>query len=73
MQLPFDLEDTERSPRKILIYALTEVEFFSPSVNRRVDVSKIPLICGNLTIGLHVPLPSKQVELLLGKRGINDS
>ena len=73
MQLPFNLEDTERSPCKTLIYALTKVGFFSPSMNRRIDISKIPLICGNLTIGLHVPLPGKQVELLLGKRGINDS
>ena len=72
MQLPLNLEDTECSPSKILIYALIEVGFFSPSVNRRIDVSKIPLICGNLTIGLHVPLPSKQVELLLCKRGIDD-
>jgi len=73
MELPFNLEDAERSPCRALVYALSEVRSFSPSVNRRIDVSKIPLICGNLTIGLHVPLPSEQVELLLGKRGINDS
>jgi len=73
MELPFNLEDTERSPYKTLIRALADAGFSSPSVNRRIDVSKIPLICGNLTIGLHVPLPSKQVELLLGKRGIDNS
>lgn len=73
VQLPFDFKDTERSPRETLVRTLAEVEFFSPSVNRRIDVSEIPLIGGNLTIGLHVPLASKQVKLLLGKSGINDS
>lgn len=50
----------------------TEIEFLLPSVNRRVDVSKIPLICGNLTIRLHIPLPGEHVKLLLGKRRIDD-
>ena len=72
VQLPFDFENTERSPGKYLTHTLTKVEPFSPSVNRGVDVSEVPFICGNLSIGFHVPLPGKQIKLLLGKRGVND-
>ena len=52
--------------------ALTEMELFLPSVDGGVDVSKIPLVCGDLTIRFHIPLPSKHVKLLLGKRRINN-
>lgn len=72
VQLPFDFEDTERSPRKALMHTLNKVGIFSPSVNRGIDISKIPFICGNLTVGFHVPLPSKQIKLLLSKSGIDD-
>ena len=43
----------------------------SPSVDRGVDISKIPLICGNLTIRFHIQLPSEHFKLLLSKRRIN--
>ena len=52
--------------------ALSGMEFSSPGVHRGVDVSKIPLIRGDLAVRLHVPLPSEEVELLLGKRGVDD-
>lgn len=51
---------------------LAEMECFSPSVNRGVNVSEIPLVCGNLTIRLHIPLPGEHVKLLLGERRINN-
>lgn len=51
---------------------LAEIESFSPSVDGGVDVSKIPLICGNLTVWFHIPFPGEHVKLLLGKRGVND-
>jgi hypothetical protein len=38
-----------------------------PSVHRRVDVAKIPLICWNLPIRFHVPLSCENVELFLCK------
>ena len=52
--------------------AFTELGLFPPSMDRGIDVSKIPLICRNLTIWLHIPLPSEHVKLLLSKRGIDD-
>lgn len=72
MQFPFDFEDTERSPRKVSMHDLTKMESSLPSVYRRVDISEIPLICRDLTVGLHIPLSSEQVELLLGEHGVND-
>lgn len=42
-------------------------------MNRGVDIAKVPFIGGNLAIRLHVPFPSEQVELLLGKRRVHDS
>jgi len=54
------------------MHKLNGVEFFSPSVYRGIDVSEVPLIRGNLTVRLHVPLPSKQIELLLSERGVNN-
>lgn len=71
VQLPFDFENTERSPGKSLTHTLTKVGSFSPSVNRGIDVSEVPFVRGNLTIGFHVPLPGKQIKLFLGKRGVN--
>lgn len=71
MQLSFNLEDTERSPRKGSTHTLARMEFFAPSVYGGIDVSKIPLICRDLPVGLHVPLPSKQVKLFFGERGVN--
>ena len=41
-------------------------------MNRRVDVTEVPLICRNLTIWLHVPFASQEVQLLLGKSRIYD-
>ena len=54
------------------MHDLTKMESSLPSVYRRVDISEIPLICRDLTVGLHIPLSSEQVELLLGEHGVND-
>ena len=39
--------------------------------NRRIDVVKIPLIGGNLPVGVHVPLAQHQEDLLLGELRID--
>ena len=36
----------------------------------RIDVTKIPFVCRNLPIRLHVPFPDKEHKLLLGEFGI---
>lgn len=38
---------------------------------RRVDITEVPFVRGDLTIRLHVPLARQQVQLLLRKRGVN--
>ncbi len=42
-----------------------------PGVDRRVDVSQGPLVGGELAAGVHVPLPSHELEVLLGEVGID--
>ena len=37
----------------------------SPSVDGGVNVTEVPFICRDLTVGLHVPFSSEEVELLL--------
>lgn len=54
-QLSLDLEHSERRPR----------------VDGRVDVAKVPLVRGQGTVGLHVPLSGHEVELLLRKRRVD--
>ena len=34
-----------------------------PSLDGRVDVAKIPLVGGQLAVGVHVPLSTQQQEL----------
>jgi len=46
---------------------------FIPCMNRWVDVAEIPLIRRNLAIRFHIPFPSKQIQLFLRKRRVNDS
>ena len=43
-----------------------------PGMHRRIDVAKGPFIGRNLTIGMHVPFAQEQVELALGKVGIDE-
>jgi len=40
-------------------------------VNGRVDVAEVPLVGGKRSIGLHVPLSSEEIELLLSEGGID--
>lgn len=42
-----------------------------PSMDGGVDVTKVPLVGGDLTVGMHVPLTGEQIKLLLGKFGVN--
>src|SRR4030095_15589036 len=35
--------------------------------NRRIDVIKVPLVSGNLSVGVHVPLSQHQDYLVLGE------
>ena len=53
--LALNLEDGPRSQRQ----------------NRRIDVVKIPLVGGNLSVGVHVPLAQHQEDLLLGELRID--
>lgn len=55
VHLSLDLEDSESSP----------------GVNRRVDISKVPFVSGEGTVGFHVPFSSHDVELFLGVSGID--
>ena len=41
-----------------------------PGVHGRVDVGEIPLVGGDLPVGVHVPLAQEEVELLLGERRV---
>ena len=50
-----DLEDTQCSPR----------------VHGRVDVIERPLVGGELTVGMHVPLTAQQQQLVLGELGVD--
>jgi len=38
-----------------------------PGVYGRIDVAEGPLVCGHLSVGMHVPLAQHQNQLLLGK------
>lgn len=37
----------------------------------RVNITEVPLVSRDLTIGLHVPLPRQKVKLFFGERRIN--
>lgn len=43
----------------------------SPGVDGRVDITEVPLVSGQLSVGVHVPFTSEEVELLLGKLRID--
>ncbi len=42
-----------------------------PGMHRRIHVAERPLIGGNLSVGMHVPLAQHQRELLFGELGID--
>ena len=42
-----------------------------PGVDRWVNVAKVPLIRGNLSVGVHVPLTQHQRELFFGELGVH--
>ena len=46
---------------------------YIPCMNRWVDVAEIPFVRRNLAIRFHIPFPSKQIQLFLRKRWVNDS
>ena len=39
----------------------------------RVHVAEIPLVCRDLAIWLHVPLPREQIQLFLRKPWVHNS
>ena len=39
-------------------------------MHRRIDVAKLPLIGGNLAVGMHIPIAQKEQQLLFGKMGV---
>ena len=53
--LALDIEDCLRSQRQ----------------DRRIDIVEVPLVSGDLSIGVHVPLAQHQQDLLLGKLRID--
>ncbi len=42
-----------------------------PRVDRRVDVAEVPLVRGQCTVGVHVPLAAHEQQLVLGVAGID--
>jgi len=44
-----------------------------PCMNRGIYVAKVPLVSGDLTIGLHIPLAREEIELFLRKGRIDHS
>ena len=42
-----------------------------PRLDRRVDVGEVPLVGGQLAVGVHVPLAAEQDELGLGELGVD--
>ena len=42
-----------------------------PGVHRRIDIAEVPLICGHLAVGVHVPLAQHQHELGFGELRID--
>ena len=40
-------------------------------MNRRVHIAERPLVGGQLTVRVHIPLAHQQDELALGKLGVN--
>ena len=42
-----------------------------PGVHRRIHIAECPLIGGNLSVGMHVPLAQHEHELFLGEIGID--
>lgn len=40
-------------------------------MNRRIDIGEVPLVGGQSSVGLHVPLAGHDVELLLGVGGVD--
>src|SRR6185503_15716503 len=43
-----------------------------PCVDRRIDITERPLVCGQLTIRVHVPLAQHQQQLILCKIRIDE-
>ena len=43
-----------------------------PGMHRRIDVAEVPLVGGNLAVGVHVALAQHQLELLLAEIGIDE-
>jgi hypothetical protein len=43
-----------------------------PGVYRRIDVAEVPLIGGDLAVGMHVALAQHQLELLFAEIGIDE-
>src|SRR5207253_2252806 len=43
----------------------------SPGMDRRIDVAEVPLVCRQLSVGVHVPLASHQQQLGLGEAGVD--
>src|SRR5271156_5230613 len=43
-----------------------------PSVDWRVDIAEVPLICRNLAAGVHVKPFEHEIDLLLGELGVHD-
>ena len=44
----------------------------SPGMYRRIDIAKCPLICGKLSVRMHVPFAQQQNELFLCEIGVDD-
>jgi len=68
--LEYSLEELEILSSVHLSLNLEDSEG-SPGVNGRVDISKVPFVSGESTIGFHVPFSSHDVELFLGVSGID--
>ena len=44
----------------------------APGVHGRVHVAKVPFVCRDLAVGLHVPLAREEIELLLRERRVDE-
>ena len=68
-----DQQLLEHAGKELMIPAAVDLEHAQsrPGVHRRVHVAEGPLVRGDLSVGVHVPLTQHEDQLLLGERRVH--
>ena len=59
------------SPLPVPLCSSRYSEDRGPGVHRRIDIAEVPLVGRNLAVGMQVRIAQHQIQLLLGKVGVD--